>query len=522
MSTLLTSQYGILRELASQLGLRAVWSSSSGDAPSDVNDWLAYALSDSVQSSQLIALRERIRLLIGSNVTPGAKVLFEYYRGLLDGNGQLPSTVTPALWFNGTTGIAYQDLSGTISAVVGDPLGRMSEPSPLTSNWQAPSTALRPRRDTNGARIEYSGVGFTGTQQLTRSAIAALAFDNMTLAVSFRARDGRGASAAEGYLRCPSFGGIYGAAGSLIFTYNAFSVNWVPSIPLYGAGQQVTVVFQVTSSLIKVRGYIDGVPFSNSTVATVNAGTVASPFSIGAIMASDQGVYGTVTNALGVARAVSDAEADGIASALDSVSPRVAFPTEATSRFYAVQGDSIARDVPGTENYRAWCWMALANIRPTYPDSEMYNGAAGGAGAAGVINSALPYFASARAANVMTISVGTNDLATGSSAAVTLSTILAQYDAALSAGWRPIIATILDRTGALSVSQATYDANRATVNAGILASGRTFADLTGIAGISANGASAGANFIGDGVHPGAGGHALMEPVMRAAMLARSA
>jgi hypothetical protein len=84
MPALSTFNYNVLSVLAAQLGLKPVWSLASGDAASDVDDWLAYALSDYVQSSQLVALRQQVKTSIGSNVTPDAKRMFEYYRAILD------------------------------------------------------------------------------------------------------------------------------------------------------------------------------------------------------------------------------------------------------------------------------------------------------------------------------------------------------------------------------------------------------------------------------------------------------
>lgn len=74
----------VLNTVAYQLGIKPLWYLLNGFCPSDVNDWLAYALSDAVQSVQLIALREQVRVLIESNVTPDAARIFEYYRALLD------------------------------------------------------------------------------------------------------------------------------------------------------------------------------------------------------------------------------------------------------------------------------------------------------------------------------------------------------------------------------------------------------------------------------------------------------
>jgi len=436
-----------------------------------------------------------------------------------DTRPQFPSTVAPSLWFDGRQPM-YQDLAGTIAASIGDPLGRINEPSPLTGNWQAPINGQRGRRDTGGARLEYCGSGLAGSQNYSRNAVVAVPGTDATLAVSFLTRDAA-AAPQQGLLRCPAYGGIYSSNGSLVLTYNNAGANWVPSITTYKAGARVTAVFRLTATGLKVTVLIDGVQYTDSLVVAVTGSVAANAFGVGVINGADQGVYGTLAQAIGVSRAVSDVEALQMAQWMESQGTSVAYPT--TQRLFAVQGDSIARNVPGTVNYSAWAWLALQNIKASaYPDCEIFNGAASGAGAAGVINSAAPYYSAQRARNVMVIAVGTNDLAGGSSAAATLTTILAQYDAAASSGWLPLIATVLDRTGALSVSQAAFDAARASLNASILSSGRSVIDMTGVSGVSANGASAGANFIGDGVHPGTSGHALMEPVYRAAMLARAA
>src|SRR5450631_2761792 len=105
MTALNPANCTILRGLAAQLGLKPIWSTSSGDAPSDVNDWLGYVLSDTVNSPQLIALREQVRVAIGSNVTPGATRMFKYYRDLLDS-----AASAPALFVSGQSNAGNRDL----------------------------------------------------------------------------------------------------------------------------------------------------------------------------------------------------------------------------------------------------------------------------------------------------------------------------------------------------------------------------------------------------------------------------
>src|SRR3954468_11010623 len=111
MAALTSANYSILSTLASQLGLKPVWSPSSGDAPSDVNGWLGYVLSDSNRSAQAAVVREQARLAIGTNVTPDAKLMFEYYRSLLDGTAPLPATINPTMWIDGRLP-TYSDSTG--------------------------------------------------------------------------------------------------------------------------------------------------------------------------------------------------------------------------------------------------------------------------------------------------------------------------------------------------------------------------------------------------------------------------
>jgi hypothetical protein len=89
--TALTSQaYLVLSGLATQLAVEPIWSTSSGDAQSDVNGWLGYVLSDTIRTPQLAAVREQVRVALSMNVTPDAAIMFRYYRGLIDANSGPP------------------------------------------------------------------------------------------------------------------------------------------------------------------------------------------------------------------------------------------------------------------------------------------------------------------------------------------------------------------------------------------------------------------------------------------------
>lgn len=429
--------------------------------------------------------------------------------------GGFPSSLTPIAWFDARQK-AFSDTAGATPAVIGGPVGRLLEPSPLSSYWTATDF---PTRDTaTTVRFNYFG---TAIPNMTQPGVPALNNNNCAFAVTFRARDG-GPGPSEGLLVCTTPGvglGLYAGGGTLSVTYAG--TNWSPVVPHFSAGDRVTFVASFTSTGISAWVVINGATSTDSTVTAIASAAANTPLVVGDANGARQGIDGSVSQALAFASSLASSDGLALAAWLDAQSVPTAFPT--TAPLVAVCGDSIARNIPGAVINHAWCWLALGNMRAgSFPSLEMVNAAASGAGSAGVINNALPYYSSSRYRNVMPIAVGTNDLATGSTGSATLTTILGQYDSALALGWLPIIATVLDRTGALSVSQATFNAERATLNAGILASGRSVIDMTGTAGVSAVGASTGANFVGDGVHPNDAGHALMEPIYRAAILARLA
>lgn len=424
-----------------------------------------------------------------------------------------PIGISPVIWFDGNQAM-FSDIAGTVPANIGDPLGRIVEVAPLASNWQAPTNAQRPRRDPYGARFDY--VGSTNpAQSMQHTSTPSVDTTNCTLAISYVTRDAAG-SPQQGLLRAGAFG-LFAANGVTFATHSNGTQNWQPNIPLYVAGQRVTTVVRYTATGLKVWQYIDGVLSYDTLVTAVAGGASALPFILSNGAGADQGFYGSVAQALVFASALPDVDALSWAAWLDAQRTSEAYPL--TAPLFAIGGDSIARDTPGPPAYQAWCWAALSNIRGTYPACEMVNVAVGGSGVDNAYSRIVTYYSAARARNVYVLATGTNNLASGNGDTYTINGLLREYDSALAAGWRPVIATILDRTGALSIPQATFDAQRATVNAAILASGRNIIDLTGVAGISANGSSAGANFIGDGVHPSAAGHALMEPLYRAQMLA---
>lgn len=111
-----------------------------------------------------------------------------------------------------------------------------------------------------------------------------------------------------------------------------------------------------------------------------------------------------------------------------------------------------------------------------------------------------------RAAAVLVVQVGTNDLALGRSAAQVEANLWTYCDARRAAGWKVIVFTLTDRTdGGVNVAQAAFDTKRAAINTAIRAGWASHADalvdLAADARLGANGASSNATyFSADRVH----------------------
>lgn len=452
-----------------------------------------------------------------------------YNRGFSIADGGLPTpahfplSITPAIWLDGSRQ-AYSDIAGTVPTTAGGRLGLIVEGAPLTSDWRAPDVGSLARRDSGAVRFDYCGPGLASSQSLTHTSTVAIDTTNCTLAASFRARDASQAPQ-QGLLRCAGFG-LYASNGWIAITYNNVSANWgAIAIPTWTKGARVTVVVRVTSTGIRARVLIDGVLYNDALVAAISGTPTAAQFQIGATNGADTGFYGSISHALVVARPISDAETVELSTWLDAQPLDVGFPTSQT--LFAVIGDSIMRGVSGGYSYQHCPWKALQNIRGAYPNCELLNAAVGGSGVEiGMYTPVIPYYSAQRSRNVLVVACGTNTLATNNGQVYCRDTLFATCDTARAAGWRLALATILDRTASLSLSQAAFDSQRAFVNAAILGSVGVHCDavidMTNVPLMSANGAANSATYFGDQIHPTAAGHALMEPVYRAAMLALAA
>lgn len=112
--------------------------------------------------------------------------------------------------------------------------------------------------------------------------------------------------------------------------------------------------------------------------------------------------------------------------------------------------------------------------------------------------------------------LGANDLTNESlNVATWLSDFAAYCDARRAAGWKVVAATILPSTN------ASVTAKRGTVNTALRSwvgvHADAIADFAADATMGPDAAASDTTYYADGVHPTAAGHALLEPIMTAAI-----
>lgn len=121
---------------------------------------------------------------------------------------------------------------------------------------------------------------------------------------------------------------------------------------------------------------------------------------------------------------------------------------------------------------------------------------------------------------VYSVLIGANDLSDYGSAAAYLADLYSVTDQVRSKGAKVVICTVLPKSSAW-VGFATHNTFRATLNAQLrLDVGTRFdalADFANDATMGPDAAASNATYYGDGLHPTAAGHALLEPIWRAAV-----
>lgn len=433
-----------------------------------------------------------------------------------------PSTVTSSdiiAWFDGSRQ-AYSDSAGTVpqNTILGN-VYRINEASPLTGNWQAVSSAQQARRDAYGLRFDVAG-STNPAQMMVRSAVAPMNLNNSTMVISFLMRDGTGGPQ-MGLAAASSVIGAWSGGGGLGVYYANTPWQTALSVP---RGQRCTVVIRWLSTGVKVSLLTGGVTTSDALTTSISSGTASSPIYLGFGFGSPQGLYGSIDQCVVINRAVSDTERDQLLAWGDAKQFPEAYPVG--HALLGVMGDSIARNGVGLAAGDGWCWKILPNLRAVDSGTEECNVAVVGSGVGlSTYTPLAPFYSPLRRNNLSILATGTNDLANGNSTSFTTSGLYSICAAARADGWKVALATVLPRNGLFGagVTQASFAAARAIVNADIRANWAShadaLADVAAITNLGADGDTTNTTYYQvDQVHPTAAGHALMEPVYRAAAL----
>ena len=439
---------------------------------------------------------------------------------------EVPQTAPPisdlAFWMNGRAQ-SYSDLDENYPTPADS--GRIRsipESAPLTGHWQATTSAERPIRERGAlslkpieTRLGYNLKNDTGI----------LHTDGSTLAISFRPLNGAG-NPAQGAISGPigdsaqSLGIFFAGSGvGLYFNHTAVVLK-----KKLVRGAHTTIIVRFTATGANVEFDIDGTRSSESVAATV-AHEAATNFVVGYDSNYNADIYGFVSQAIGVDRSVSDGESADLMDWLVAQPIPAAF---AVSRpLVAINGDSIANgdQVPG---WQSWAFSMLAKLSDVDPDVQLLNAAVNGAGIPKSKNSdysdvVLPWFSTKRAKNILIVAAGSNDIAGGNNLQDMLDRYYGLLDSARATGWKTVACTILPRSDAtLALGKDGFEAERAAFNADIVAHwaahADALADVAAIVGMGAPADSDNLKYYGaDKIHPNVAGHALLEPVYRAAV-----
>lgn len=435
-------------------------------------------------------------------------------------NSNWPNSFSPqsianlALWMDGRAA-TFSDAGGTTAAT--DPAGRVrrtDQPSPLTGSWLAASDPLRPTRE--GVYLDFAvGAG----QRLAQPVGKTLPANNATIGMSITMRDnppGSGQFILIGNDGVTSWG-VWVFSANLIFVYREGSFwNTGISIP---SGTQGSFVVRFTASGAKLDYSIGGTVGKLTDGTAISARTAQSLF-LGDI-ASGNPMHAAVSQVTAYSSALSDADTDRLLAWLLSQPGPAAFPTNAP--LVVVAGHSIPRGF-GLAPSSSYPFLMQPNLWATSP-ARLLNTAVSGYTIAQMATAypsiVAPQLSTARAKNILLVDGPSNSVAFGSLTAAQVLTALYSYcDTARADGWKVVIVSMLPRTDA--GIRGSTEADRVTVNTDIAANHAShsdaYADVASIAGMSTTTDTTGVNFQSDHVHPSVAGHALIEAVVRTAVL----
>ncbi len=392
------------------------------------------------------------------------------------------------------------------------------EAPPLNGSWKAASTLERPIRALGALDLRPAESSSGYNLQDTAGTIQT---DNSTVAISFRLLN---SNSAQGALSARV--GMTSLSLEIHFVGDTIGIrnnNTSAALKKHIArGLHGTMIVRFTPTGYKVLYEVEGFRSSETVDAAIDHET-ASNFDLGYDGNLKSSMFGFVSQVVGINRAVSDEESSRLMTWLTAQPIPDAYPV--TKPLVAIVGDSIANgdQIPG---WQSWGFTMLDNLRQTYPDVQLLNDAVNGSGIPTVKNSTyservLPWYSANRAKNILIVAAGSNDLINGIGS---VPDILDRYygllQSARATGWKTVACTVLPRSDGLNSGQSAFEAARKAFNDDLVAHAAKYdalADVAKITGLGAVGDSDNTTYYSDKIHPTAPGHALLEPVYRAAV-----
>ena len=392
------------------------------------------------------------------------------------------------------------------------------EPPPLIGSWKAPSPLERPIRAPGAFDLRPAE---SSTGYYLQDTAGTIQTDNSTLAISFRMLNSNSAQ-----------GALSARVGKTSLSLGVHFVGDTIGVRSNNAGATLkkhiarglhgTMIIRFKPTGFNVQYEVEGFRSSESVETAIDHET-ASNFNLGYDGNLKSSMYGLVSQVVGVNRAVSDEESSRLMTWLSAQPIPDAYPV--TKPLVAIVGDSIANG-DQIQGWQSWGFTMLNNLSQTYPDVRLLNDAANGGGIPTVKNSTyservLPWYSANRAKNILIVAAGSNDLLNGIGS---LPDILDRYygllQSARATGWKTVACTVLPRSDNLNGGQSAFEAARKAFNADLVAHAANYdalADVAKITGLGAVGDSDNTTYYSDKVHPTPAGHALLEPVYRAAV-----
>lgn len=414
----------------------------------------------------------------------------------------LPGGVTPLAWFR-RTGSAYSDTAGTVPATLGGTVRRVNNVSPLTGYWQSPAGGAR--LDPAGLRLEPMPTGQYPLQFLSGSPGTSLNINNCTFVVSWVQR----------YTPWTLI-----LAASPLFSISPSTIDAGASGALTGfatvPGARHTMAVSISPTGIKAKLMVNGVVTGtlNAPMTIAAASPNAAELRVGHFQSY---AYGSITEMVLRNSASTDGEIDSLMAYTDSIPAPPAYPLDRPLLAFAGDSNTVGF---GADPYDTWKFYALRALRATY-DPEMACTAIPGWGVNGHAAMVTPFYDARRAKNIVVLLAGTNEFALGYDPVTKLAEYLVEVDAMRAQGWRVVAGTIQDRNGLfVGADHASYEAARATFNAGLRAASARYdalVDIAAIPGVGNFGDADGANFGPDHVHFSAAGYALINPAVTTAV-----